>query len=266
MLEPLVSIIMGAYNAETTLENCINSILNQTYKNWEFIICNDCSLDQTKEIISDYTKKDNRIMAINSREHLLLAASLNKCLEHARGKYIARMDADDESLPERIEKQVKFLESHPEIDVVGCNRVIFDENGDRGIRKSIEYPTKDVLLKGSPFAHPTIMMKASVYKALGGYTVSQRTMRAEDIDLWIRFYNNNYVGYNLQEVLYRYRESVHDLKKRTLKAAIQTSRVYYYGYKILDIPWYKRGWRIKPIIAALIPNKLMEKYFNRKLE
>lgn len=265
MDNPLVSIIMGVYNEEKTIAKCIDSIINQTYTNWEFIICNDCSNDRTLEIISEYAKKDNRIKVISNKQNKRLAASLNECLKIAKGKYIARMDADDECLPKRLEVEVNFLEKHKTIDLVGCNRIIFDEQGEYGIRKSIEHPTKNILIKGSPFAHPTIMAKKEVYDVLGGYTVDKSTMRAEDIDLWIRFFAKGYKGYNIQKVLYRYREGRNDLYKRSIKAAIETMKVYWKGYKILDIPIYKRIWVLKPFIAAVVPKVIMEKYYRNRL-
>ena len=135
MSTPLVSIIMGAYNCENTIYDCMESILKQTYENWEFIICDDCSSDHTLEILKKYEKNDKRIHILHNEKNMRLAASLNRCLEVAHGKYVARMDADDISMPDRLEKQVEFLESHSEYDVTGCNRMVFDENGDKGIRK-----------------------------------------------------------------------------------------------------------------------------------
>lgn len=266
MSEPLVSIIMGVYNGEKTISDCIESVLSQTYSNWEFIICDDYSSDHTFGIIKQYQKKDNRIIVLQNSKNMRLAASLNKCLHYAHGKYIARMDADDRNMPKRLEKQVAFLESHPEYDMVGCNRIIFDENGELGIRRSIEFPDKNILVKDTPFAHPTIVMKKSVYDDLGGYTVSKATIRAEDLDLWFRFYEKEYSGYNLQEPLYLYREGIQDMKKRTLGAAVQTAKVYIAGYRRLQFPWYKRAWAIKPIIAAMLPKKIMGIYQKTKLQ
>lgn len=259
--KPLVSVIMGAYNCEKTLERAVNSIIEQTYNNWEFIICDDCSTDETLTILKKFEKRDARICVLHNAQNMRLAASLNRCLNIAQGKYIARMDADDESLPRRLETQIRFLEEHPEYDVVGCNRMIFDEKGDRGIRTSIEFPNQSILMKDTPFAHPTIVMKKSVYDALGGYTVSKATMRAEDLDLWFRFYEKGFKGYNLQQVLYRYREGVHDLEKRSLAAGIQTAKVFWNGYKRIQLPLYRRAWAVKSIIAAMIPNRVMMKYY-----
>ncbi len=265
MKEPLVSVIMGVYNGQDTLEDAVNSIISQSYQNWEFIICDDCSSDRTWSILEKYRKIDSRITILHNDKNVRLAASLNKCLEISKGKYIARMDADDISLSQRLEKQVSFLEKHPEYDVVGCNRIIFDENGEHGIRTSIEYPDKKMLLKDTPFAHPTIMMKKSVYDLLNGYSETRETMRAEDLELWFRFYENGYTGYNLQEVLYKYREGKKDLKKRNLQAGIQTAKVFWYGYKKLHFPLYQRIWAAKPIIAAMVPDWIMEKYYESNL-
>ena len=220
-----VSIIMGIYNCEDTLKEAVESIFCQTYDDWELI--------------------------------MRLAATLNRCLRYASGEYIARMDADDICLPERLQKQVNFLDNHLDYACVGCNLAVFDENGDYGIRLFPQETKASTLLKTTIFAHPTIMMRSSVYKKLGGYTVSDRTMRAEDLDLWFRFINAGYKGYNLQEILYRYRESKKDLKKRSLNAAIKTSKVFIYGYKLLGFSRLKYIYAFRPVIVAMIPKKLI---------
>lgn len=265
MSQPLVSIIMGAYNEEKTLSKCIDSIFAQTYSNWEFIVCNDCSQDHTEEILNEYAIKDSRIRVLNNDKNLRLAESLNRCLEVANGKYIARMDADDISLPKRIEAQIEYLESHSEIDCVGCGMIVFDENGERGIRRYPKIVRKEVLLKMTPFAHPTIMMRKEVYDELNGYTVAKDTMRAEDIDLWIRFFEKGFKGYNIPDVYYKYHESKEDLKKRSLKAAIGTAKVYLKGYKILHFKKYFYLCALRPIVSAMLPNSIMNFYHNKKM-
>lgn len=255
---PLVSVIMGAYNCENTVERAIESIIYQTYSNWEFLICDDCSTDHTFKILKEIELKDSRIKVLHNKKNRRLAYSLNHCLKYAHGKYIARMDADDISLPLRFEEQVSFLEGHPQYGVVGCSRIIFDKTGERYIRPSIEFPDKRILLKDTPFAHPTIMMRKEIYDDLNGYTVSNKTMRAEDLDLWFRFYAAGYQGYNIQEPLYKYQESIDDYKKRSLIAGIQTARVFLDGYQKLDFSKISYIMAIKPIIAALLPNMIMQ--------
>jgi len=120
--------------------------------------------------------------------------------------------------------------------------------------------------RDTPFAHPTIMMRKKVYDALGGYRVGHKNMRAEDLDLWIRFFEAGYKGYNIQEVLYRYHESRDDLYKRSVKVAIHTMAAFWYGYRVLNVPFYKRIWVLKPLVAALIPKWIMEKYHRIRLD
>lgn len=257
--KPLVSVIMGIYNCEDTIERAIKSILAQTYNNWELIMCDDASSDNTYKIANKYAQRYNNIILLKNSSNKRLAYSLNKCLKCANGKYIARMDSDDESLPERFERQVDFLEKHLEYHVVGSAMVLFDEHGENGIRRCKECPMQDDIWNSSPFAHPTIMMRKYVYDTLNGYTVSKDTMRAEDLDLWFRFKISGYMGYNIQTPLYRYHESLEDYKKRNIRAAIGTAKLIYKYYKLMHIK-NKYIWIIKPIISALLPNKLMFLY------
>lgn len=265
MNEPLVSIIMGVYNGENTIKKCIDSIMLQTYSNWEFIICDDRSKDNTYNVIKKYETKDKRITCIQNTTNRGLATSLNQCLKLARGKYIARMDADDESMPERLEKQVRFLEMYSQYDVVGTERYIVSDSKIYGIRRCVEYPRKEILLKAAPFAHPTIMMRHEVYKSLGGYRATRETIRAEDLELWFRFFQKGYQGYNIQEPLYKYTESIDDYKKRSFSAAVKTAIIYIYGYRMLKFPLYKYIYAVKPILASLIPRKIMYKYHKNQL-
>ena len=123
-----VSVIMGVYNCEKTVAESIESIINQTYDNWELIICDDASTDNTCAIVESYARKyGGKIFFLKNSANRRLAYSLNRCLEAAKGKYIARMDGDDISLPRRLEKQVLFLESHPEYALAGTAMIPFDE-------------------------------------------------------------------------------------------------------------------------------------------
>lgn len=260
-LDKRVSIIMGIYNCSTTLSEAVDSICSQTYKNWELIMCDDGSTDNTYEVAKKYVERfPENIILLKNRHNMRLAATLNHCLEYAKGEYIARMDADDICLPERLETQVEFLENNPQYACVGSNMLIFDEQGERGLRVLPKETKVSTLLTTTIFAHPTIMMKSSVYRQLGGYTVSESTMRAEDLDLWFRFMKAGYKGYNIQKPLYKYREGQHELEKRSMKAAIQTSRVFLKGYKELEFSKLQYIYALRPIIVALIPNRLVCKH------
>lgn len=260
-----VSVIMGAYNCEKTIGNSIESILSQTFEDWEFIICDDCSSDSTFSIIKDYAKQDNRIKIITNKKNMRLAATLNHCLEYANGVYIARMDADDISLPERLKIQVDFLDNNPEASVVGSRVIVFDEYGDQGIRGIGGWAKKDAFKRGTPFIHPTIMMRKESYVLLDGYTVSKATMRAEDLDLWFRFFSLGLRGYNIETPLLRYHESLRDYKKRSLEAAIQTVKIKCKGYQQLKFPFSYYIFALRPIVSAILPNRLIKKYHKKKL-
>lgn len=147
---PTVSVIMGIYNCESTLSDAIDSIISQTFTDWELIMCDDGSTDNTYEIAKKYSVRYRNIKLIKNNKNSGLAYSLNQCLKHVNGKYVARMDADDFCLPERFEKQVKFLDGNLEYQVVGSSVQLFDGINDLNIRQLKEIPEKKDLINGSP--------------------------------------------------------------------------------------------------------------------
>ena len=164
MREPLISVLMGIYNCADTLEEAVQCIINQTYTNWELIMCDDCSSDQTLEVAKQLAKKDKRIVVIRNKKNLTLAPTLNHCLKIAKGKYIARMDGDDLCAVDRFEKELNFLEEHPEYALVSCQMNLFD---DKGIYRTINHvanPKKEDWVKKSQFCHAGCMLKASVLR------------------------------------------------------------------------------------------------------
>lgn len=258
---PTVSIIMATYNCESTLKQSLDSILQQTYTDWEFIVCDDCSTDNTYDILQEYKKNyPDKFVILRNKVNSKLPYSLNRCLEVAQGALIARMDGDDESLPERLERQVNFLNSHREYDVVGTAMTPFDENGVRPTRYAKEIPEAKDMLSRSPFFHATILMRKEAYDKVGGYTVSKRTVRAQDYDMWFRFFAQGMKGCNLQESLYMVLEDANAIKRRSLKARGYEVITKIKGYKLLNYPWYLYIYAFKPIIAALTPVAVMQKY------
>lgn len=262
---PLVSVIMGVYNCADTLEIAVESIMKQTYKNWEFIICDDCSTDDTYRILQQYAMKDKRIIALHNENNHRLAYSLNRCLEFSRGEFVARMDGDDESLPTRLEKQVEFLITHPKIDCVGTSVILFDGIRDVGIRVASRPNVNIMKYGGVPFLHPTIMMRKKSYDVLGGYTVSELTKRSQDYDMWFRFYKAGMHGYNILEALYRYHESTEDYEKRTWRTGLNATKIALQGFKKLNFPKKFYFFAFKPLLSALLPVKLVEFYHKKKL-
>lgn len=248
---------MGAYNCEATLRESIESIINQSFSDWEFVICDDASNDATFSILNSYQKKfPEKFVVLHNDSNLMLAGSLNRCLSAASGEYIARMDADDISVKDRLEKQVSFLDTNPQYSVVGTYMQSFDENGFHSIIPNKEEPTKFDLPKSNAFHHATIMMRKSVYDELKGYTVSERTRRVEDVDLWFRFFSKGYKGFTISEPLYLVREDADAFKRRKLKYSVDAAKVLYSGIKLLNLPKKNYIYVLKPIVSYFTPRKL----------
>lgn len=254
---PKVSVIMGAYNCESTLKDSIESIVNQSFEDWEFVICDDASNDSTLSILEEYKKRfPAKFIILHNEKNLMLAGSLNRCLSVANGEYIARMDADDISVKDRLKKQVEFLEENPEYSVVGSYMQSFDDKGLHSIIPNKQEPTKYDLPKSNAFHHGTIMMRKSTYKELNGYTVSERTRRVEDVDLWFRFFEKGYKGFTLPEPLYNVREDADAFKRRKLKYSIDAAKVLFNGVNLLHLPKKNYIYVLKPIVSYFMPRKL----------
>lgn len=252
----MVSIIMGVYNGAQTLKDAVDSIISQTYEDWELIICNDCSTDNTLAILNEYAKKDNRIIVIENETNKGLAASLNHCLEYVRGEYIARMDCDDISINTRLEKQYSFLEKNKQYDLVGTYMQGFNGDTRLNVIETKLYPTKYDLPKGAPFSHATIMMRTITMKKLNGYCISKHTLRTEDVDLWYRFFSNGFKGANISEVLYLVRMDDEAYKRRKLKFMFHASYIIWYGCDMVGLPFYYKIYCLKPFLSWLLPAKL----------
>lgn len=165
-MRPKISIIMGIYNCEKTISESIESIINQTYENWELIMCDDNSSDNTLKIAQKYECiYPDKIKVIKNEFNISLAPTLNKCLQFATGEYIARQDGDDLSLSNRLEVQLDFLEKNQEYDLVGSQMISFDKNGDKGIRGvNVPVPNKFTMVKGTAFCHATILARKKYMK------------------------------------------------------------------------------------------------------
>ena len=199
---PKVSIVMPVYNVAPYLREAMDSILNQTYKDFEFIVLNDCSPDNSEEILDTYS--DSRIVRYRGEKNVGFANILNVGIKMAKGEFIARMDSDDISLPCRLEKQVAFLESHPEIDLVSAGMQRFG-----GSKAVISYATnfEDVkfdALSFSPILHASSMWRKDRFLEHDLF-YRQEMVPSEDYDLWTRALANGLVLVNIPDVLYQYR-------------------------------------------------------------
>ena len=252
----LVSVIMGVYNCSGTLAASIESILAQDHVDLELIICDDGSSDSTVSIIEGYAKRDSRIVFLRNGANRGLAYTLNRCAEAARGAYLARMDGDDISRPERIGKQVAFLESHPEYDICGSSIALFDASGVWGKNDYPERPDAKSFLFRSPFAHPTVVFRASCLRAAGGYDSNPAIGRSEDYELFMRLYASGSRGYNIQEYLLEYREELGSFRKRKYRYALTEARVRLRGFRLLGLLPRGIPYILKPLLIGLIPKRL----------
>lgn len=257
---PKVSVIMGVYNCKDfdSLNRSVNSIIEQTFSDWEFLICNDGSDNDTLEQLEKIAQKDPRICILSYKGNKGLNHALNKCLSKAQGMYIARQDDDDISKPMRFEKQVHFLDSHPEYMLVGTCADVFNEEGIWGKYLVPEMPTKNDFYWNSPFMHPTIMARKSAYDALNGYRCAKETRRCEDIDLFMRLYAAGMKGYNIQEKLYEYyMDNARNVKYRSMQYRIDEAVVKFKGYKAMGNLLGGLPYVLKPILVGLLPQRLM---------
>ena len=212
MSTPLVSVLMPVYNGEPYLREAVESILNQSSIDFEFIIIEDGSIDGTYAILESYN--DSRIVLVHNQENIGLTRSLNKGLALAQGEYVARMDADDVAMPQRFEKQVAFLKKHPEIGILGSACQLIDTNGRK--QRVWKKPTNDLQIRwisllANPFAHPTVMMRRDILVQYG-LTYDDGWLGVEDYDLWTRMLRHTR-GANFIEPLLQYRVHFGETRK-----------------------------------------------------
>lgn len=219
MVEKEVSIIMSVYNGEKFLAEALEGILVQTYRNWECIVINDCSTDRTGEILEQFEKRDSRIRVCTNEKNMKLPASLNRALEIAQGDYILRMDADDICRKDRIEKQVRYMEEHPELALSCCR--YFALQGKQAVptclhRRGDWEDVKGLFLFFNPVLHPGVIFRRI---ALASHSYNPRFSCTEDFRLWTEMLlDEKKIG--IQEdylMLYRIHENQVTITKQELQ-------------------------------------------------
>lgn len=260
--KPRVTFLISVYNGnEHQLRKAIESVINQTYDNYEILIIDDGATDNSIKIIESY--KCDKIKIIHNEKNLGLEKSLNKGLEYIDTPYIARMDTDDISHQDRLEKQVEFAEMHPEYAIIASKVNIFDDNGIYGC-SNIEGVIKDKdLLFGTPFVHPSMLIRTKDIKEIGGYPLFHR---CEDYAMVMKMYSNGKKGYIMPEILLDYRMDKNGYNKRKIKDRFIECKVRKEFFKQMDIPWYRRYYIWKPILVAIIPKKAMICYHKNKFK
>lgn len=253
MRKSRVSVIIGIYNCASTLQEALDSLYSQTFQDFEIILCDDGSKDNTYEVALENQRLHDNIVLLRNAQNMGLNSTLNKCLEAAKGEYIARMDGDDISLPTRFEKQVNFLDEHPEYAVVSAPMIYFDEEGEfrRGIGRG-EIKAKDFVY-GSPICHAPCMVRSEVMKSVGGYSVDSKLLRVEDYHLWFKIFAAGHKLYMMNECLYKMRDDKNAYQRRTLKSRFNEAYVKKIGFQMIKLPFYYQVFVLRPILIGLLP-------------
>lgn len=262
-----ISVLMGIYNCASTLPEAINSILTQTYTDWELILCDDGSVDDTYAVAERYRQQyPEKVVLLKNERNMGLNYTLNRCLDHAQGRYIARMDGDDVSLPERFATELAALEADPELAVVSCPMIYFDETGDYASGQcGCEYPSPDMLVHGPVHCHAPCMLRVEVMRAVGGYSVDRRLLRVEDWHLWLKIYAAGGRGRNLKERLYKMRDDRDAASRRKFRYRLNEAHVAALAVKTLGLPKWKYVFVLRPILVGLLPGPVYRYLHKRKM-
>lgn len=261
-----VTVIMGIYNCADTLGAALDSLLAQTFANWNLVMCDDGSSDTTYEIAAQYQLTyPDKITLLRNGHNMGLNYTLNRCLSAADGEYIARQDGDDISMPTRFEQEVAILDAHPNIAIVSTAMRYFDENGTWGQNRPITFPQKKDFIAGTPFCHAPCMVRRDAYLTVNGYTEDPRYLRVEDYDLWVKMYAAGFRGQNIPEPLYAMRDDRNAFSRRKFRYRINEFCVRIKAAYILRLPFqaYLYAWR--PLLVGIFPSKLYCLLHKRRL-
>ena len=252
----LVSVLMSVYNGAPTLEKAAASVLAQTYRNLELILCDDASTDDTWRIMQRIAAQDARVTVFQNKTNRGLGASLNGCLSRAGGEYIARQDADDVSDFDRIERTTDFLLSSG-APYAACGVRVFDDGGIWSTRQYPQKITKHIIAQKNPFFHPTMVFRRAVLEGVGGYSETPETRRTEDYDLVMRLAAEGVIGENLPEILYSVYEPKEAYLRHNAKTRLCEVRVRARGLRAMGSPASDYIYLVKPLIMACVPRGLM---------
>lgn len=262
MSRPIISVLMGTlYRRADTHLLCrsVDSILAQSMQSFELLICDDGSTAAARTALDAYAASDLRVRLFRPGGKLDLAAKLNVCLNESVGRYIARMDDDDYSHPDRFQKQLDILEAMPEIAFAGCN-VSLSRNGETaGVRRLPMYPTVRDFFFVQPYIHPALMFRREALLAVGGYSEDPRCVLCEDYDLLLRLYAKGYRGMNLQEPLLDYTIPATAKGSRKMRHRWNETVTRWRRFRELGVLPGALPFVAKPLAVGLVPEKMLRK-------
>ena len=258
-----ITVLIGIYNCATTLVEALDSLMHQTYKDFKVVLCDDGSKDDTLQVAEAYAVKHTNVQVIKNERNMGLNYTLNHCLEYADTEYVARMDGDDISLPTRFEKEISFLDAHPEYAIVSTPMIYFDEQGDFRVGEGCGEVHKVAFLHGSPICHAPSMTRTEALKSVGGYAVAPRLLRVEDYNLWIRMYAAGYKAFVLDEPLYKMRDDHNAKVRRNWMTRRNEMYAMSTGFRKLGLPWYTQVYALRPLLAYFAPTWLYNNIHRR---
>ena len=245
---------MSVWNGERYLRTDVESLLAQTYRDFELLVVNDASTDQTPTILSQFAQQDPRIRIITNSINLGLTKSLNRALKETQSDFIARMDADDIALPTRLQKQVAFLDAHPDVGIVGTAYQFINDAGDLVGEK--HPPTQDhalrrALIRFNPFLHSSVMVRKTLLDRVHGWDETYR--RAQDYDLWMRAAPLTKLA-NLPEVLMQKRFTIGMISYAKEREQIRSAlRVRLLAIRRKQYRIWSMIFLVKPFLAIILP-------------
>ena len=264
MPSPPVTVLMGVYNGLPRLEHAVRSIQDQTVQDFEFLIIDDGSTDGSDRVIRRLADADPRIKFIAGGTNRGLGAVLNRGVEEARGKLVARMDADDISVPQRLEKQLQFFQTHPHTDVLGSYALDVTTGGVplRERRVPITHERISDLVWTNPFVHATVMFRRESILSVGSYSPGLR--RRQDYDLWFRCVSAGLRMANIPEPLVHYFFSEETVRRNNLEAVWDQVRIGLRGCRLVRAPLRAYVATCMPLAEALLPGPIRLKFMSIK--
>lgn len=252
MNTPIISVILSVRNEEKYVKDTINSILSQTFSNFEMIVINDGSIDATKSILDEYISMDSRVRIINNQISIGIANSLNKALDIAKGKYIARIDAGDTADYRRFQKQVEHLEASQDTFILGSWAHVTN-NKKEIIAEWITPPeiTGRILYEKNGVLHPAVLMRKELFNKIGRYNAVYK--RAEDYELWARALKNKLKINNLQEFLTSFMERQEGVSTKYSRAMAKDT----FKIKLKYLPYFfsitNVFYTLRSLIGSILP-------------
>ncbi len=263
--KPLVSVIIACHNAYSYIDECLESLVKQTYPHFEMIICDDASSDNSWSKLRKWSEADRRTVLLRNEKNMGAGYTRNRCLEAASGDFLMIQDIDDYSSPQRIELLLDALTKEPGIDFVSSLMQPFGQDGSpsrvlfegKGRRK--EHPSKWDFLWVLPFAHATTMFRREVLTSIKGYRIDAQVNRQEDYEMMMRAYAHGYRGKNLDIVLYFYRYDISNIGRIQGQGLSNYAKVRFQGFKAMGLLPWGLPFVLKPYFAHLYHLVLLRK-------